>query len=1164
MSKSYDTMDGNVPTRPTRFETEEEFLSNYNDFLKSSEQPSATVCYRSQQDDAESSTASLGETPTSDLLPAIKERKVLPRRRRRYPVANAPFPSIPYVQSHNSVFARRSAEPNLRRNAPDNATPQLAKKVPESVNGPPNSSNQNNVSAPSDSARAAISNMSEEEIAMAQRELLSQLKPDSVAFLQERWKSRDLGHFSNDVVHSETRNASNGTAILSNNTSASNASDIDFTVVKNDQTNSAPLSIANTSRNDLSNSEIVNIRESLIINESPPTAEESEKMLWMTDATTPLPSDAELDELFKKAVDSMGPIGEKRFDLEGHILTLEQVHTLPTHLGLHHHGSSPADAGYTLSDVLTLLRSTAVPQRVAALRIFTAILSRHGRTVSDALVTSGALSIAFAPFPSPSTFYSSLTNQMVYVDTIHALMLPYLASFPAGNTLVSSLFFASHFYAAQWLSNDASIFQVLARTDCVITLTRIAYSTISVPEGLRLSTLALRLLRSLVLESEEACRKLAEDQDTIALLHAMCTEFNRGEITLVTCDIIAHVVIGIGWDRDRSAAMLKDSILNEVFLRKICNSLALVVRDDINVIAKEQILCASGAIRIFRAALTFQLGPSLFSGLTQAVCCMLYEGDIVAAEVYLTLEAYVHCLHENVVSQSEKQNSAKRGCKKGSGTQVKGKTCLSDLFVMDQISGLVPVALAAIRCFTSEKSEKSEYVKAAAGHFAATLFAVYRIPFDQSSIALVLSTCTTASKQLLNLCSHSDLPKMQAVSSMSHAGARLLTRVQMEAAYVKCEVDLILRAVKLENEVSLKTDRPLSWRPIANACAEWLGLLSNTQCSVLSVKYATELLPMLRDAQVAIDVISRCVLRVEALCVLDDTLTIDEARKCASDLLPPTYDGLCDIYKAAGSDEDQKSKSVTSMMSVLKMWSDNVDCIPSFTRVVSVFVSAKILNATDMLELIICVPLQKSKRHAGECFKLLHLLATQIISRGDKLFADKSSTVVSSVSTMPNPALANAIMDLADHLVERGPIYEEAAKNGNSCDPLASFLLTLIFRDDADLSLRIFLWRLTVDNCGSAMLYAGGSQISPTHREINVNEEFQLVYTLINSFSHGFLGTNRCPLAVENAIVEKLECALSEGMDIDVVHEALESVQERDSSSVYKAITVVVENAANR
>ncbi|OXC69689.1 hypothetical protein AYX13_01858 [Cryptococcus neoformans] len=65
-----------------------------------------------------------------------------------------------------------------------------------------------------------------------------------------------------------------------------------------------------------------------------------------------------------------------RFDLSGIVLSAEDTASLPTHLGLHHHGESPGLAGYTLQDILYLCRSTVPSQRITMMGVLSRILGR--------------------------------------------------------------------------------------------------------------------------------------------------------------------------------------------------------------------------------------------------------------------------------------------------------------------------------------------------------------------------------------------------------------------------------------------------------------------------------------------------------------------------------------------------------------------------------------------------------------------------------------------------------------------------------------------------------------------------------------------------------------------------------------------------------------------
>ncbi|WVQ81314.1 hypothetical protein IAT38_003437 [Cryptococcus sp. DSM 104549] len=65
-----------------------------------------------------------------------------------------------------------------------------------------------------------------------------------------------------------------------------------------------------------------------------------------------------------------------RFDLSGNVLTDAAKADLPVHLGLHHHGTSPDLAGYTMEDILYLCRSTVPSQRITMMGVLGKVLSK--------------------------------------------------------------------------------------------------------------------------------------------------------------------------------------------------------------------------------------------------------------------------------------------------------------------------------------------------------------------------------------------------------------------------------------------------------------------------------------------------------------------------------------------------------------------------------------------------------------------------------------------------------------------------------------------------------------------------------------------------------------------------------------------------------------------
>ncbi|WRT69287.1 uncharacterized protein IL334_006271 [Kwoniella shivajii] len=100
----------------------------------------------------------------------------------------------------------------------------------------------------------------------------------------------------------------------------------------------------------------------------PSVSSESSKLAWVQ----PIPS---------TTASSTSP----RFDLSGNLLSVAQQADLPSHLGLHHHGSSPDLAGYTIQEILYLCRSIVPSQRITMMGVLTNILSklRQGNFAED-------------------------------------------------------------------------------------------------------------------------------------------------------------------------------------------------------------------------------------------------------------------------------------------------------------------------------------------------------------------------------------------------------------------------------------------------------------------------------------------------------------------------------------------------------------------------------------------------------------------------------------------------------------------------------------------------------------------------------------------------------------------------------------------------------------
>lgn len=1133
------------------------------------------------------------ETPTSAQLPPIKERKIRPRRRRTLIQSKSSFPPVPLVNERSSVFARRSADSH---NEDGNSSLLPSSHCSPPSNGSPSTSSSVQMNPDpvfSYDSRSAIASMTAEDIRAAQLEILESCKPESLRFLRERWQQRKLGPFSNSFVH--------GTAVPNSPSeetlpAASSANDSSINEKRGDSTVSShfaglgmpaterasngeqesPVKDTGIAADDLSHystevrgndhmsiSQLSNVRDSLLVPKTPVSETEAEKMLWMSEASNAVPSDSELDELLKATVDAIGPIAQERFDFDGRILSQDEIHSLPTHLGLHHHGTSPESAGYTLSEILTLMRSTAVPQRIVALRLLSSLVRLHGADVLYPLVRSGALALAFAPFPSPRAFHEARTNQMAYVDAIDALT--HLHRPPFSTSVVPDIFFASRFYSPVDLYDTAvPVFDSLGQTDCVITLTRIAYANSVISEGIATVELALDLVRQLVIRCDGACRHLLNDKHAVAILKNLCTKSaeDSAKISMLACDVVAHIIVMLGWIND-DFEKVEESFLDDSFLRNLGTQVAVVMRDGDKPLAAAVVLRATGSIRVMRAALTFQRGVVAFSVVAQATSRLLYENASSAVEAFLALEAYVHALHDSIAireqaSTSDGGNSAR--------SELKGTGDVNDPFVLDQVSALVPVALAAVNRLVGNSLEDTDSVKAAGGHFAATLFLLYRIPFEASLLALIFTMCSNTSRAIVDVVvdNEADLSFVQNMASMCHSGARLLTRVKMDAAYVQRELDILLKVALNERVYANRFEGVPPWRPVANACTEWLGLLGSANCNSACVEQALVLLPLLSDVPVVLDLLSRCVVRVEALQAMDDSISVEMAQKCASELLPAAYDGLNSSPKAElwtlSKDVDESDGLAPvrlSLLNVMELWLKKSECLPSFMVACSAFLKAMVVSPAAIFHVLLLTPPSLYEDLESDYFKIMFDAGSAAVSQHGRLIARKEDTVVSTVSTTPDSVLTESVCQLADRLLSNGP-QMDCDEDGNfRRNTLASMVLSLMCRSDADTSLRIKLWKKTVADCGGATLFVGAEFLGPETDQQFLEDE-EVVGEYVSAFAFGYLDEKRCPSVLGDIIISRLGQAIVDNPHSNALHLLTQVIEQNRGSKAYKSLSSIV------
>lgn len=1029
------------------------------------------------------------KNPYAGLQP-VKERVVQTRRRRRPQLkqTNA-FPLAKKAEDTGSRFARKKV--TVDEDEDQNGAEAAVRTGVQQVRSGLGVGGENDVMgkrAESEQTPSPvdeqIATMTPEQIAEAQQEIASVFSADSISFLRSRGRA-------------------NHNSVLSTSCPSGPSSDPKSSAA------APPVSAA-----------VATVEE--------------EKRLWMNDATTPLPGDAAVDGVLSDAVSSLGELGARRFNLEGETLTPEEIAELPTHLGLHHHGAEPASAGYTLADLLLLTRSTIVGQRVIALRMLTALVRMHGDVVLTPLVESGGLDLAFAPFPPHVKFEAALTNRIAFVEAVEALVR---GRWRVGrNELVPGLYFASRFYSGTLRERPTPLFEVLANSSCVSVLARIAKTDISRREGEDFALRSLAMIRVIVTLSPNASRRFLTDEPVVITMQqlAIGNDPLRPATALLACDALAQAIVSVAWNEPDVVEQLDKMCFSDSFIRRVTMPLTWFLRDARERPNELQCQAAKGAVRMLRAALTFERGLMEFTSCAPAICRLTREDTGMSAEAYLALEAYAHSLYAKTCTSRATEY------KEGEGTAnrpVDQRFGDSDAikFVKDQLTELVPVALEASRIFVSASGTEPAIQKAAAGHFAATLLAISGIPIDQTVLRKLLIECSAASSKIQSRSSENknqDLFEIQALASVSHAGARVLSRVNLDPHYVLREVQRVMDGVRFESRYLVESGREsiCPWRPTANACAEWIGAFSKASCTIETIQTGVDLIPWISDPQVILDVLSRCVLRVTAIVTMNPVVTIERARRCAEDLLPLTFTNLCQMSgksisslanKDKGGEPATEDEFMVTMQHIMSLWIKHVEISDSFFCVASALFQNHIIQPGDLFRVLLNAPAELYTT-SPELFDLLLAAGREAIHMGQPVLPAKEETIVSAISTAPNSELTVSVLSMTDFLVTRGPL---CCGSDDKKDPLASVILSVMCGPEADASLREALWKRTVDECGGATLYGNAAFIfdeNAEHYSTQFNEEDSMLAEYCAALVRGLLTGQRCPPVLGAIIVSTL------------------------------------------
>lgn len=370
---------------------------------------------------------------------------------------------------------------------------------------------------------------------------------------------------------------------------------------------------------------------------------EGEKLAWTARADEAPPGSVEgLDSAVSKSVEALGAVADWRFDLSGRRLSPEQVASLPAHLGLHHHGAQPEAAGYTLGELLLLARSSVVAQRASAFKVLGQVFAIHGEVVVGPLLHAGGVAALLADTGRDGASgrhvivggSSNISLSRSYLDLVAALVgVARRVATPdkrAPWVTAEQLYFEAPLYAPPRAleegegtgledetassSRPADLVTVIGRSSCVFQLVLIASAALSAGDMEAVSS-ALDSCQCIVSGSQEAALSIAQDAMSVADLYQMAmsdpadgSTLSVGHCNFVksACSVLSACMLAAGWSGNAGTLLsgtkgIADAKLLGPLLSKHVSASAFS-RDDA---VETRLELAQFALRVLRSALTF-------------------------------------------------------------------------------------------------------------------------------------------------------------------------------------------------------------------------------------------------------------------------------------------------------------------------------------------------------------------------------------------------------------------------------------------------------------------------------------------------------------------------------------------------------------------------------
>jgi RPAP1-like, C-terminal/RPAP1-like, N-terminal len=535
-------------------------------------------------------------------------------------------------------------------------------------------------------------------------------------------------------------------------------------------------------------------------------------------------------------------------------------------------------------------------------------------------------------------------------------------------------------------------------------------------------------------------------------------------------------------------------------------------------------LCLDVAAIVARNGLPYLLGMSIPRASVDGKLTSLAASDMLPSvlnstcvDAYLALEGYAHALFADVVAVESANDKVGMNTSSSDSdtTDAQSEPSARIQFAREELQALIPVALEAATRFAgvtdivdmrlnTADCLMDTCVRAAAGHFVATVLAmtassqvflsdkvVGRV-FNVAHKALCSAVAATSQISSGVAC---EFAAVAVGCSFAHAGARLLPHADSTLPTVAKCVELLSeikswaldpRWTGQKGSCFVETSKIV----VINSYAEWLGLQSRHAPTPQSARSAMSLLPSCADAQVAADMIARCILSQNVVLVLAPDLSESKAAEIVAGLLPRTLMHFLGGGRTPGAiartipiDDDEQNVLASTLRNVqelLSFWvSPACEALVLGCSFLRILRSGEVISPREVLNAILLgVPTgQFFSTSTQGSINPSDVLGKELMESaegaGADIFPGGSKTALPSTSTIPPPALASKMLALAESLVEHGPCTQEASLGVQA---VSSLLLTAMLRPgEADTTLRRELWRHTVLDCGGLALYGAAT-----------------------------------------------------------------------------------------